>query len=120
LLSDRREVNERSAISHQAPVGRPCSLSNWEVTMLTTRAVYLIVILTIWLANGWALLEHAGFIARAKAVLPGTLILNMIVTPVAIWAAYKSGEAAEEMYRQKEQARIAAAGAAAEKARRRT
>jgi hypothetical protein len=80
--------------------------------MLTTRLVFLFLVATIWVTNGWPLLSFVSSGAYPEIWVAATFILNMIVAPVAIFGAYKSGEAAEQMYRRKEEEKRFAASAA--------
>lgn len=81
--------------------------------MLASRALFVVLTLAAWLLNGGALMQHLSIATVIDGLIPATLIVNMIAAPLLLWAAYKSGELAEEAYRDRLRGETALAGAAA-------
>lgn len=85
--------------------------------MLATRIVYFSVVSIGTVMNGAALLDTAGWLGGPAALLPATLLFNLLVPPLALWAAYRSGEFAEREHRRKSAVAASVAATARAKAR---
>jgi predicted permease len=85
--------------------------------MLASRITYTAIVSVVIVMNGWSLLQHVRAVGVMPALLPSTLVLNLILVPLSVWGAYKFGQMSEEEYRRKERetAALGAAAAAREK-----
>ena len=85
--------------------------------MLTTRAVFLVAVVCNLSINGLALLHSTNTFVTWNDLVPIVLVFNLVVWPVAIFAAYRMGGMTEEMYRSAERDAVLAAAAAEQTAR---
>jgi hypothetical protein len=67
--------------------------------MLATRGVFLAITGLVWALNGWALLQQFGILPSVPNMVPGLLVANMVIVPVVMWSAYRTGQLTEEAFR---------------------
>lgn len=72
--------------------------------MLTTRVVYLVIIIVNMVINGLGLVQHLGYANIYDGMLPAALVFNLVAMPVLLFAWYRIGELAEEDYLRTQQA----------------
>ena len=80
--------------------------------MHMTRITYLALFFVNLAINGLALAHVTGRWLTDDHIVPAALVLNMVLWPVVIFAAYRAGGMTEEIYRSKEDAVHGAAVAA--------
>lgn len=77
--------------------------------MLASRFAFLVYAVIYILLNGWGLLALWD-VLPSFGVGPAVIyIFNLVTVPVAIWAAYRTGELAEDEFRRKAAASAAKA-----------
>ncbi len=79
--------------------------------MLMTRLVYLSFSLIILAINGAALWAALSSIQSPSAIVPGALIINIVMWPIALVVAYRIGQITGVEYLRKTKAKTSAAGA---------
>lgn len=67
--------------------------------MRITRLVYWVMIVINTALNGLALAHLLGATEIFPGIVPAALIFNIVLLPVAVATAYRTGEIAEEAYR---------------------
>ncbi|MGI9408808.1 MAG: hypothetical protein ACR2OV_01955, partial [Hyphomicrobiaceae bacterium] len=67
--------------------------------MRTTRVMFLVAVVCNLSINGLALLHSTNTYVTWSDLVPVALVFNLVVWPVAIFAAYRMGGMTEEMYR---------------------
>jgi len=78
--------------------------------MLPTRIFFLLLVLLNLALNGFALSQvHGGFVVH-DAIVTVALVFNLLMLPLAVFAAYRMGGITEEIFREKAAREIAAAG----------
>jgi hypothetical protein len=79
--------------------------------MLMTRLVYLSFTLLILAINGAALWTALNGIQSASAIVPGALIINAVMWPLALVIAYRIGQVTGVEYLRKIKAKASTARA---------
>lgn len=59
------------------------------------RMSYLAVVTIAFVLNGWALMQHLSMVPAHDGFIAAALVVNMLSTPVVLWAAFVYGEIAE-------------------------
>lgn len=67
--------------------------------MRMTRAMFWAITAILWLLNGWAVLQVLGALTMSTDIVAGVLLLNMLIVPVVMWSAYRTGQLTEETFR---------------------
>lgn len=78
--------------------------------MLATRVFFVLLILLNAGVNGFALAHyHGGYVAH-ETMVTVALVFNLLMLPLAVFAAYRMGGMTEEIYREKAEQEVARAG----------
>lgn len=62
--------------------------------MSRIRIGYLTVVALSFVLNGWALLQHLAMVPAHEGFIAAVLLINMLVTPLVVWASFIFGEVA--------------------------
>ena len=81
--------------------------------MLPTRVFFILLVLVNTVINGLALAADVGAWVSDRPVIAAALAFNLLVLPVAVFAAYRMGGMTEEIYRERAEQEVARAGTAA-------
>lgn len=62
--------------------------------MTRIRIGYLTIVALAVVLNGWALLQHLSMVPGHDGFIAAVLLINMLSTPLVVWASFVFGEVA--------------------------
>jgi hypothetical protein len=62
--------------------------------MTRIRIGYLTIVAGSIVLNGWALMQHLDMLPAHAGFIAAVLIVNMLITPLVVWASFVFGEVA--------------------------
>jgi len=63
--------------------------------MKRIRAAYFAVVAIVFVLNGWALMQHLSMVPAPDGFIAAVLLVNILSTPLVVWAAFVFGEVAQ-------------------------
>ncbi|MFN3623555.1 MAG: hypothetical protein ACK4TP_05770 [Hyphomicrobium sp.] len=69
--------------------------------MRRLRIGYAVIVALSCILNGWALLQHLSILPAHDGFIAAVLILNILATPLVVWASFVFGEVAMGPHRRR-------------------